>query len=304
MHRNSDPLPRPAARPPAGNATAFTLIELLVAISIIAVLVGILLPALSGARQTAKQARGLSDLKQMMLGYATYYEDHAGQVLWGYTPNNVGGVPIEISTAGHTFSTQIADRYPWRFAPYVANLWEILHSHGEVPELPRPDQATGDAFWNAYWLSIEPTYGINSAYVGGDKNFGGFVVNPSTGYSEPNRGAHVVFQRDDPRIAASLIVFAETQGRNGDSPAFRDKPQGGFHIATPPRAKGLWWEPQSDRLKSLRNSQFHGVPQGRYGNHTQTAFFDGHVEHLDFNELADMRYWANDAKSPTYDYAN
>ncbi len=56
--------------PTAPRATAFTLIELLVVISIIALLVGILLPVLANARDAAKQSACLSQLKQ--IGVATY----------------------------------------------------------------------------------------------------------------------------------------------------------------------------------------------------------------------------------------
>ena len=68
---------RNTIHPPRRN-TAFTLIELLVVVAIIALLIAILLPALGKAREKAKLAKCLSNLRQIGLAAFMYQGENNG----------------------------------------------------------------------------------------------------------------------------------------------------------------------------------------------------------------------------------
>ncbi len=101
--------------------SAFTLIELLVVISIIALLISILLPALRHARSTAQTAVCMSNVRQLAVAGTAYSADAEGYFphQYAYGPRNLYRNALSNPTYSIGSPTPDTDNWIYNIYPYV-----------------------------------------------------------------------------------------------------------------------------------------------------------------------------------------
>ncbi len=124
----------------ASQGRGFTLIELLVVISIIALLISLLLPALSAGREAARNAKCKSNMRQIILAQHFYAEDFKGAIP-GTATHRPG-----LDWCGYSNDPLPEVDPPFNVYPYNGLLWPYVQKVELIFECPTEKRQANQKF--------------------------------------------------------------------------------------------------------------------------------------------------------------
>ncbi|MEW6159277.1 MAG: type II secretion system protein [Verrucomicrobiota bacterium] len=122
----------------------FTLIELLVVIAIIAILAGMLLPALSKAKAKAHATKCMNNTKQLMLGWRMYADDNNDELPFAFADNSPNA-PFAWVTGRLTMTAGNSANYDVENTLAKSPLWNYVGRAKDIFKCPADRSMARDA---------------------------------------------------------------------------------------------------------------------------------------------------------------
>lgn len=254
--------------------SGFTLIELMVVVSVIAVLAAIAIPIAGSVQRKGRMVKEVSAARQLIAAYLQYPVDNGGELLPGY-----GNFPAK-DERGEELHAPVSSRYPWRIAPYLEYDLRVLWGNTSDDKLAKMKEGPRESYY--YGVSVQPALGINATFVGGDYQ----SLSPSSAKIISRYGQFCVTRLGHAVAPQKLIVFA-----SAGSMYQGEKMNGYFKVEAPNTAGRIW----STKYTPGGSPELYGHVDFRWEDKAVAVMLDGHVELLDFEQMNDMRRWANQA---------
>jgi hypothetical protein len=263
-------------------------VELLTTIGAIVLLIAIVIHAATAAKTGADRATESVAARTLGVAWTTYATDHRGAILPGYADGfrarGVDGEWIDTQTV-----PVAAKRWPLRLAPYLGHDFASFYSGPEADRLAELADAPSDEA--LYAVSAYPSFGLNSVFVGGDENHGGFSP-----IFEQTFGRFYATRLSTVRHPDRLTVFATSRTDEAAPGVTGEIREGFFRVLPPSWASPLWAD-----VYDPENPASAGFVSPRHAQHGDDVSIittvDGAVSTATIEELRDMRRWSDQATS-------
>lgn len=252
----------------------FTLVELLVVIGIVSLLMGILLPSIAGARESARSVASLSNLRQLGIALIAYRDEHKGFY------------PRHSSPSSQVPRTRWADD----IYPYMRNT-EVYMS----PNLGDDERVRMN---KPFAHTVDPTTG--AAIAGQTVYFGGYGYNFHYLGNARTPGGIAPYFANAARIkaASQTIAIADTHGSKNGGSSWTSE---GVYVVDPPRMSvdlGSRGSRKSSAEPGAGNYGYSGgndgdpahrsTPAERNRGRVNVLFCDGHAEPMKLKQMDDF----------------